>query len=510
MPPKKPGARKIINAKGKAVPVQPKPKDSTKDIPPPKGQAPGDPKRADGKKEVPVPDSSESFQRKTSMQNRNAALGQSPRDRTPREGSLNQSRSDSMNSKNKKSARNDSPELSQRNMQDDDKILESMAEEDMLSNEIPLGDGLRATPQPDEISEIDGDNLSEEIPKRPKTIDKSIGTEKVSPAESSPDLDGVDEPEPSSPDMAQSQQVLPALPSRKSLVQAELSQKNVSKTVGNSHKSLSTLKLPEIKKPVRPPPPPKPYTLYDFVFPGGIIGKMAKLEKVVDVGEPELMTILEKFKFDKPRPVIVCSGSRNAERGKFLAGIVRAAHRTDAVLIDSGIKSGIENYCIRRETTLIGVYPECMVSMPKLAAEKIPANVITNGHTHNFMICDKLYHKWGTESKLCMEIAENIRQGSQAARDLKCSPCKMIMVVLGDDESSLGEIKIAVSKKIPIILVDGSDLCSRLIKFVVDGEQLFNENIEGMLKEGHFYVCKNQKSEDIAAFVHFFITVTPY
>jgi hypothetical protein len=179
-------------------------------------------------------------------------------------------------------------------------------------------------------------------------------------------------------------------------------------------------------------------------------------------------------------------------------------------LIDSGVSSGIEKYCIRRNNPLIGVFPESMVVMPKLAAEKVDPKVITNGHTHNFMITDKLYHKWGSESKLMMQIGENISKGSAAARELKCAPCKIILIVLGDDECCLGEIKIAVQMGIPIILVDGSDLCDRLIKFVRDGESLHNEGVEALLKEGHFYVCNNHKSEDIAAFAHFFLTVTPY
>lgn len=168
---------------------------------------------------------------------------------------------------------------------------------------------------------IDGENLSKDVPKRPKTVDKSIGTEKPTPVQSSPDLDQDPNKELDVQEVTQSQQMLPRLPSRKSLNHADISQKNLSKTVGNAHKSMQGLQLPPIiTKPVRAPPPPKPYTLHDFVFPGGIIARMAKLEKMIDCGEPAIMTILEKFKFDKPRPVIVCSGSRKAERGKFLAG----------------------------------------------------------------------------------------------------------------------------------------------------------------------------------------------
>jgi hypothetical protein len=167
---------------------------------------------------------------------------------------------------------------------------------------------------------VDVENLSEDVPKRPKTIDKSIGTGKVTPVESSRDLDHDPNKEFDSKSVIQSQQMLPRLPSRKSLNNADVSEKNLLKTEGNAPKSMKGLQLPSIAKPVRAPPPPKPYTLHDFVFPGGIIARMAKLEKMIDCPEPTIMVILEKFKFDKPRPVIVCSGSRKAERGKFLAG----------------------------------------------------------------------------------------------------------------------------------------------------------------------------------------------
>lgn len=34
--------------------------------------------------------------------------------------------------------------------------------------------------------------------------------------------------------------------------------------------------------------------------------------------------------------------------------------------------------------------------------------------------------------------------------------------------------------------------------------------IENLLEKGHFYALESGKSEDIAAFVHFFLTITPY
>jgi hypothetical protein len=62
----------------------------------------------------------------------------------------------------------------------------------------------------------------------------------------------------------------------------------------------------------------------------------------------QLPKILEKFKLKEALPSIILSGARDNNRGKLLAGVARAAFRSDAVILDSGVASGIENYCLRR------------------------------------------------------------------------------------------------------------------------------------------------------------------
>jgi SLOG in TRPM, prokaryote len=63
---------------------------------------------------------------------------------------------------------------------------------------------------------------------------------------------------------------------------------------------------------------------------------------------------------------VVLAGARDSGRGKLLAGITRAAFRCDAAIIDSGVRTGIEQYCLRRNINLVGVFPESEVSMPKI------------------------------------------------------------------------------------------------------------------------------------------------
>ena len=65
-----------------------------------------------------------------------------------------------------------------------------------------------------------------------------------------------------------------------------------------------------------------------------------------------MLDILRAFKFVEGAPVLVMAGARESGRGKFLAGLARAAFRSDSVVIDSGVETGIENYCLRRSRIL--------------------------------------------------------------------------------------------------------------------------------------------------------------
>lgn len=92
---------------------------------------------------------------------------------------------------------------------------------------------------------------------------------------------------------------------------------------------------------------PNVYSLFDFIFPGGKLAKLAKIENL-KLTSDQLLSVTRAFKFVEGAPVIVMAGARNSGKGKFLAGLARAAFRSDAIIIDSGVETGIENYCIRR------------------------------------------------------------------------------------------------------------------------------------------------------------------
>jgi hypothetical protein len=95
-----------------------------------------------------------------------------------------------------------------------------------------------------------------------------------------------------------------------------------------------------------------------------------------------------------------------------LAGVCRAALRTDAIILDSGVGSGIEKFCIRKNVPLVGVCPENEIKYPRINPTKRKDNELTNGHTHFFMIGDQRdggkNFKWGQEAGLKYEIASRI------------------------------------------------------------------------------------------------------
>lgn len=123
------------------------------------------------------------------------------------------------------------------------------------------------------------------------------------------------------------------------------------------------------------------WTLHDMMIPAG---NTAKLVRVPDPSDPDFRVseVCEKLKLNQPTPVIILAGAMTQRAGKTLAGVARAAFRTDAIIIDSGLGSGMEKFCMRKHLNLIGVAPEHEVIYPRINPNVKKDNELTNGHTH--------------------------------------------------------------------------------------------------------------------------------
>lgn len=135
-------------------------------------------------------------------------------------------------------------------------------------------------------------------------------------------------------------------------------------------------------------------------------------------------------------PVINLIGARECGRGKFYAGIARAAFNCDAVVIDSGISTGIEKYAIRRGVKLIGVAPENEIKYPKINPTFQDPLELSNGHTHLFLLNNQENDfVWSQEvwfkSELAVKVAEG--RGPKGSKRTDGRPrCKIVNVLLGD------------------------------------------------------------------------------
>eukprot|EP00919_Chromeraceae_sp_WS-2016_P051305 GHVR01121658.1.p1 GENE.GHVR01121658.1~~GHVR01121658.1.p1 ORF type:complete len:149 (+),score=14.49 GHVR01121658.1:200-646(+) len=128
---------------------------------------------------------------------------------------------------------------------------------------------------------------------------------------------------------------------------------------------------------------------YDFLFPGGKLAKLIKVNNIYKKNIP-LRDMLDKFKYVEMTPVINIIGAMENGRGKFYAGIARAAFNTDAVIVDNGLASGLEKFTLRRGVKLVGVAPEEEIKFPKINPSKVDPVELANGHTHLFLVSSTL------------------------------------------------------------------------------------------------------------------------
>ena len=224
------------------------------------------------------------------------------------------------------------------------------------------------------------------------------------------------------------------------------------------------------------------WTLHDMMIPAGNI---AKLIKIPDAQHPDFRVseVCDKLKFTQPSPVIILAGAMTQRAGKTLAGVCRAAFKTDAFIFDSGIGSGIEKFCLRKNIPLIGIAPEQEVIYPRINPNEKKDNELTNGHTHFILIGDdspdeqlkqskkqqqpqkapqpKKSYNWEDEASIKFDFAKRVAAGRGKKYDPKKS-CKMVTVILGDNQKCIKDIEQSLYLGIPVIVLEGSDFTKKI------------------------------------------------
>ena len=247
------------------------------------------------------------------------------------------------------------------------------------------------------------------------------------------------------------------------------------------------------------------FSFHDLIVPGG------KNAKLCLINEPfnknlRITEIADHFFFYEPFPVICIIGGNTNRKTKLMAGLSRAALNCRAIIIDSGIQTGIEKFCLRKNLNLIGIAPENKIEYPKNTNE-FSNKLLTNGHTH-FILLGKDDKKlnWGDEIKFKINFIERLIKGKKGAFNYEC---KCVGILMGNISNSLDESMIFVEKKWPIILIEDSDLANEI------KELRENENNKGKYGEKMDLIANYNKlieidddSENLASAVHICLTLS--
>ena len=234
------------------------------------------------------------------------------------------------------------------------------------------------------------------------------------------------------------------------------------------------------------------YHFHDLIVPGG------KNASLCLVNEPfnknlRVSDIADHFKFIEPQQVIVLIGANTRRKVKLFAGISRAALNTRAIIIDSGLQTGIEKFCLRKNITLIGIAPENKIEYPKINPEEFSNSLLTNGHTHFILLGkDDKSLNWGQEAKFKVNFAERL-------------------AILGNIPNCTDEVLMFMEKKWPLILVEDSDFC----QFIKDSRYAPNEDEANKYGDKIALIGKYSKlieidddSENLAASIHICLTLS--
>ena len=248
------------------------------------------------------------------------------------------------------------------------------------------------------------------------------------------------------------------------------------------------------------------YSYHDLIVPGG---KNAHLCFLNDPNAKNLRVteVADHYHFYAPISVIVLIGANTNEKIKLFAGISRAALNCRAIILDSGVESGIEKFCLRKSIDLIGIAPESQIDYPKADNNEFSESLLTNGHTHFILLRgDKV--KWGDEAKFKISFADRLASGRKNAFPYKA---KVVGVVCGNLPNCVNECKMFMEKQWPLILMENSEFCKQIKEVKNLGEEddsnKYGEDI-GLIGKYQKLMEIDDDSENLAASIHIALTLS--
>lgn len=249
-----------------------------------------------------------------------------------------------------------------------------------------------------------------------------------------------------------------------------------------------------------------PWTLNDLLFPGGKVAKLCKIlnprSKDIKLGE-----ILKRSGINESLPVILLSGAEGEQKARLLVGIARAAYSTDAVIVDNGLKSGIEQACSRKKVKLMGICPEELIVYPTKASSGDRLGELSAGHSHLFIVGSKGDGmRWDNTVPLKIDLIERIRKGRGGPGSYIC---RALCVLVGDNSNCLWEVEKAIKAGWPVLVIEGSSIGREVVGILKGQHSNLAKSFQDAIRNGKIFIFpESGTAEHLASAVHLHLAVT--
>lgn len=249
-----------------------------------------------------------------------------------------------------------------------------------------------------------------------------------------------------------------------------------------------------------------PWVLNDLLFPGGKISKLCRVTNVKSK-DIKISDILKRSGIVENNPVILLSGAEGDKRAGLLVGIARAAYSTDAVIVDNGLKSGIETACYRKKVKLVGVCPEEAIVYPTKSSTGDRLGELAAGHSHLIVLGSKGDNmRWDNVVPFKMELCERIRKGRGGPGSFNC---RGICVLVGDTTACSWEVEKALKAGWPVLVLEVSPLGRDIAAFLKGSSSNVPKTLQEPLKKGKVFVFpESGTAEHLASAVHLHLAIS--
>lgn len=211
--------------------------------------------------------------------------------------------------------------------------------------------------------------------------------------------------------------------------------------------------------------------------------------------------MLRDLRLNGPFSVILLAGVENDGLSKLLVGLVRAAYRTDSVIVDEGGISGLEAACMKNSVALMGIASEDTVVYP-IKTTETSRTLITPGHTHLITLGNKGDRMAYEEvAKFKVKFLKRLTQGRRSQRELLC-------VVAGDSPHCATDIEVTLALGGCVLALETTRLGRNISAFLHGATNSMPQGlVAGVMKGRVFAFPKGGNADHLSAAAYAYLTV---